>query len=268
MKINVDTCETSYIGPRFHGQNKWYGGILGDDGCVYGMPYTAPSILQIDTISDEVRTIGDFGCGEWKWHGGLKSPRNGAIYAFPSHHDCVLKIDTNPDVSTPGKVTLIPIPPTFDGVTKYKWLGGAMGSDGNIYGMPCDTNSVLYINTENDEVTLISNQHLSNEKNKWQGGVTTQGGIIHAVPANAPSILRIDTQSFDNDGNPQIDFINGLSPVAKKWQGGFVASNGSIIYGIPEDFDRILKVFTADQNHDHGDDYFNLAENDPYVQIF
>ena len=30
------------------GRWKWYGGLLGSDGCIYGMPYYANSVLKID----------------------------------------------------------------------------------------------------------------------------------------------------------------------------------------------------------------------------
>ena len=44
------------------------------------------------------------------------------------------------------RLELLPIhraPYDTDEVTRYKWLGGSMGLDGNVYGMPSDASSVL-----------------------------------------------------------------------------------------------------------------------------
>ena len=37
MKIDCRAETTEYIGPEFHGKAKWYGGITGSDGCIYGI---------------------------------------------------------------------------------------------------------------------------------------------------------------------------------------------------------------------------------------
>ena len=67
MKVKVDPNvdpsgpHTEEIGPSVLGKNKWYGGIRGFDGCIYGAPYTARSILRIDPKTDKVTMLGDFG---------------------------------------------------------------------------------------------------------------------------------------------------------------------------------------------------------------
>ena len=81
--------------------------------------------------------MGNYGLNEYNWHGGVKSDRNGCIYCFPAHHSHVLKIDTNPMEDDKSRLSLIPInrpPYDEDKVTRYKWLGGSIGADGNVYG--------------------------------------------------------------------------------------------------------------------------------------
>lgn len=39
MKINARNETTEYIGPEYQGKAKWYGGITGSDGCIYGIPH-------------------------------------------------------------------------------------------------------------------------------------------------------------------------------------------------------------------------------------
>ena len=45
MKIDPREETTEYIGPEYHGKAKWYGGITGIDGCIYGIPHNVRSEL-------------------------------------------------------------------------------------------------------------------------------------------------------------------------------------------------------------------------------
>jgi hypothetical protein len=97
LKVSLDGSDkVTEIGPPLaKGQNKWYGGIKGLDGCIYGMPYTATGVLRIDPSNDHVEVLGDYPEGGWKWHGGLLAHSTGVIYAFPAHSNEVLCVDTN-----------------------------------------------------------------------------------------------------------------------------------------------------------------------------
>ena len=113
--------------------NKWYGGIVGDDNAIYGIPYKACAVLRIDSTDDTAKLIGkNYGIGNYFWHGGIK--QNGKIYAHPSHADTVLVIDTS--MESKGSLSELPIHRAeYDRDTRqnYKWLGGTIGADGNIY---------------------------------------------------------------------------------------------------------------------------------------
>jgi hypothetical protein len=255
LKLDLETLTTSYLDippPSLHHQqdqpqqqqqeehekllqysNKWYGGILGDDNCIYGIPYAAGSILCINANTDQVSLLGNFGWNKYNFHGGVKS-RKGSIYAFPAHADTVLKIDTaarGQDHDENDKISLLPIhraPYDHDTVTRYKWLGGCIGQDDNIYGMASDASSVLHINIQNDVVTTfgciedsdpnrrISTNNVDNdsetttatttrymEKNKFQGGVLARDGFIYALPSNAKGICRIDSRPLTDDEKEQ-----------------------------------------------------------------
>ena len=97
LKVSLDgSNKVEEIGPPLtDGQNKWYGGILGVDGCVYAPPYTARGVLRVNPQDDSVQVIGNYPTGGWKWHGGLLAKSTGVIYAFPAHSNEVLCIDTN-----------------------------------------------------------------------------------------------------------------------------------------------------------------------------
>jgi len=253
LKVDLQTQSTSYLPlPTTQDEghssltNKWYGGILGWDNAIYGIPYAASGILRIDANTDQVSIIGNYGSKQYNWHGGTLSVVNGAIYAYPAHAMKVLKIDTTNKGIPP---TLLPIQrASYDNdiVTRYKWLGGTTGADNCIYGIPSDASSILRIDPRTDEITTMS--QTNNDKNKWQGGVlSSKDGCIYAIPSNALHILRIDTnpcttQTTTKDADlERVSFIGSLPPKKDKWQGGFTGLDGNI-YGVPENFDRIMKL--------------------------
>ncbi|KAL7521800.1 hypothetical protein ACHAWX_006482, partial [Stephanocyclus meneghinianus] len=151
LKVDLTTMTTSYLSippstsctPNDHTNllehtNKWYGGILGRDNAIYGIPYAAASVLRINANDDTVSLIGDYGSNMYNWHGGVLA-KNGAIYAFPAHADEVLKIDTTPNIEEDDRLMLMPIQRAeydVDGVRRYKWLGGSLGADGNVVRIP------------------------------------------------------------------------------------------------------------------------------------
>ena len=249
LKVDLSSSPplVSEIGPSFQGQNKWYGGILGADGCIYGIPYVASGILRIDPRNDTVQALGDFD-GPYKWHGGLLAKATGVIYAFPAHSNEVLTIDTNPNIDSMDQslqVSTIPIQrhdeDTDSATLQYKWLGGSYGADDCIYGMPCDATSILRIDPMTKVATTFGT--VSETINKWQGGVLSlQDKCIYAVPADMDCILRIHT---DPATELKVDYVHGnFKNVGDKWQGGFLAKDGNI-YGIPENIDNVLLILPA-----------------------
>jgi DNA-binding beta-propeller fold protein YncE len=255
LKLDLSTFETKLLPipvtkTPLTQTNKWYGGILGDDNAIYGVPYAAAGVLRIDTKNDSVQLIGEesFDVAQYNWHGGIKSPKNGKIYCFPAHNSHVLSIDTNSDrAGTESSLDLLSIHRASydkDTVTKYKWLGGALGADGNIYGMPSDATSILRIDTETNSVTTFG--RISGEKNKYQGGtLSSKNGFVYAIPSNSEHILCINTNPgqglVELDSEVQSCEIGNIPKRKDKFQGGFEGADGSI-YCIPENFDRILKI--------------------------
>ena len=255
LKVDLQTFTTSFIDINVPDEytdfsldltNKWYGGILGHDNAVYGVPYRAGSVLRIDAETDTATLVGpDFGSNKWNWHGGIEA--NGSIYAFPAHANTVLKIDTTP-ASRGQNCTLLDIPraPT-DTVQNYKWLGGSKGIDGNVYGMPCDASSILKINVETDQCTTFGDT--GEGKSKWQGAVLARDGCVYAIPSYGRHVLRIDTRPTTEDNVYQ---LIGKLPVGKsKWQGGFVG-RGGCIYCVPENGYRVLRVTPSESMDNDG----------------
>lgn len=253
LKVDLVTFTTSfleidvpehYTDFRLDLTNKWYGGILGCDNAVYGVPYRTGSVLRIDCDTDKATLAGpDYGSNKWNWHGGILG-KDGAIYAFPSHADTVLKIDTTVCSSTRGQqYTLLPIHRTpGDDVKQYKWLGGATGHDHNIYGMPCDASSILKINVDTGHCSTFGKT--GDNKCKWQGAVLARDGCVYAIPSYGRHVLRIDTTTIEN----AFQLLGNLPEGKSKWQGGFVGEGGSI-YCVPENGYRILRVTPSASLH-------------------
>ena len=104
--------------------------------------------------------------------------------AHPSHADTVLVIDTREDVDR-DIISELPIHrATCDTNDRknYKWLGGSIGADGNIYCPACDTSAVLKINVTTDHCETFG--FTGNDKNKWQGGILGRDNCIYCIPAN------------------------------------------------------------------------------------
>ena len=123
-----------------------------------------------------------------------------------------------------------------------KWLGGELGADGMIYGVSGSAKSILRVNPENDEVTLVGHNvkgvPCSQKRGqfKWLRGARMESGDTIGVPSNADCILRIsatgDVSTFGDR-----DLLSGFW----KWHGGILAPNGSL-YACPCNSDRVLKI--------------------------
>ena len=135
--------KVSFFGELSPSRQKWYGGILAPDGCIYCVPNCADQVLKIVPGPEPtVELLGDLEPGGWKWHGGCTGS-DGRIYGFPAHADSVLCIEPGPEpkVFTYGG----PIPASEyrpDG--KYKYGGGIAAGDA-VYAFPSDTARVLKI---------------------------------------------------------------------------------------------------------------------------
>jgi len=248
LKVDIASKTTSFIEIEYDQEkypefsldvtNKWYGGIVGDDNAIYGIPYRACAVLRIDSRDETAKLIGpNYGIGNYFWHGGIK--KNGKIYAHPSHADTVLVIDTK--VESKGIVSELPIHRAeYDKDTRqnYKWLGGTIGADGNIYCPACDTSAILKINVTTDFCQTLG--FAGTDKNKWQGGILGRDNCIYCIPANGNQVCRIATDP-SIEGEPPVQLIGDLPAQADKWQGAAMGKDGSL-YFIPENGYRVMRV--------------------------
>jgi hypothetical protein len=236
--IDIQFDQDKYTDFSLDCTNKWYGGIVGDDNCIYGIPYRAPGVLRIDSMTDTATLIGpNYGIGKYFWHGGIK--RLGKIYAHPSHAETVLVIDTREDKR--GSISELPIHRADydkDDRKNYKWLGGSLGADGNIYCPACDTSAILKIHVETGHCETLG--FTGTDKNKWQGGILGRDNCIYCIPANGIHVCRIATDPSVAGENP-VQLLGDLPAHKDKWQGAARGKDGSL-YFIPENGYRVMRV--------------------------
>lgn len=68
--ISIDYDQGRYSDFKLELPNKWYGGIIGADNCVYGVPYRSCAVLKIDCNKDSASMVGpNYGVNKYNWHG-------------------------------------------------------------------------------------------------------------------------------------------------------------------------------------------------------
>ena len=157
---------------------EWVGGVLGPNGKIYGIPYSAGNVLIIDTKNNSTSLIPVTGTG---WVGGVLAP-NGKIFGIPIAGSNILIIDTFDDSIS------------YLAVTGTGWLSGALAPNGKIYCVPYSATTVAIIDTNNDTADTTSITGLTGFNN-WFGSVLAPNGKIYCVPYNATTVLIIETDS-------------------------------------------------------------------------
>ncbi|CAD7928562.1 unnamed protein product [Amoebophrya sp. A120] len=222
------------------GKEKFLGGSLGADNCIYGIPGHAKQVLKIDPDTGETSLLGGPFDGEFKWLRGVLAS-DGCVYGIPSHGESVLRIftsKTNQHRERYNEVEqLYPDSGPMKGI--WKWHGGILGQDGNIYGVPCNADQVLKIDIQkNGEITMFGDKDLlTQDAAKWYGGQMALDGSMYAIPQNSSRVLRIC---------PKTESVSLIGPdLGKsgwKWHGGNFSSADGCIYGIPNNNDTVLRI--------------------------
>jgi hypothetical protein len=71
-------------------------------------------------------------------------------------------------------------------------VGGVLGTDGNIYCVPCDADYILVINPYTMSLTNIGQGQIPGGRDKFQGGFTCgDDGNIYCIPETSSVILKI-----------------------------------------------------------------------------
>jgi ABC-type glycerol-3-phosphate transport system substrate-binding protein len=109
-----------------------------------------------------------------------------------------------------------------------KWIGGVLGSDGKIYGIPYNATDILIIDPVAGTATRSALGANLTDSAKWFGGVLGSDGKIYGIPYNATDILIIDPVA----GTATRSALGANLTDLDKWIGGVLGSDGKI-YAIP-----------------------------------
>eukprot|EP01047_Picozoa_sp_COSAG01_P002089 COSAG01_NODE_53_length_31352_cov_23.122452_11_plen_521_part_00 len=247
------------------GINKWAGGVLGADGRIYGIPYSAPTVLIINPITHVADTttmvpaLISPGSPVNKWAWGTLAP-NGNIYGIPCQSDSVLVI--NPASNTSSATAITGLQPSSSwrimprnqatglATPCRQWMGGTLAANGKIYSVPFNGDEahqcsqqfssappVLIIDPvamTADMSLKVSSTYVSTQA--WAGAVLASNGKIYGIPYVMPYIISIDpaTDSLDLFQMSRLNARNRYGQYGN-WYGGALAPNQKI-FGIPNGF--------------------------------
>ena len=167
---------------------------------------------------------------------------NGSDNAGGGSGNIDLSLSVNKPSIYPVKV---PIDPdangnsTFTRQSFYEWYGGALASNGNIYGAPYGSNKILKIDTVGKTATTISVSGVSLNNQSYGGAVAHPNGKIYFTPMDQGNVLEFDpaTETMSTFGTN----IPAYPTVTNGWDKGIVAPNGHI-YCAPSGSNQILKI--------------------------
>jgi hypothetical protein len=185
MRLNPDNDSLSSVGDDLGiGYGKYRGTVVGNDDCVYGIPYFAPYIVKFDPANpDTTSTVGEEAGERFKCVNGVLGG-DGYIYAA-NESGQVLQIDT-----TNGNYTWI-----GDRIYSRGWGWGdpIVGADKCIYWPSCSANRVLNFDPETQQLPSLVGDDLGEGCYKWgTGGALATDGVIYCVPYSSTQVLAID----------------------------------------------------------------------------
>ena len=192
MRLNPDNDTLSSVGDDLGGGYtcKYSGTVVGNDNCVYGIPYYTTRIAKYNPADDPntTSTVGEEAEKEWFKCGNGVLAGDGYIYAA-NRAGQVLKVDTvlNNNYTWIGD-------PIFSESGGRGWGDPIVGVDKCIYWPPLDANRVLKFDPETQQLPSLVGDDLGETGGcKWQNGaLAATDGVIYCIPHSATQILAID----------------------------------------------------------------------------
>lgn len=233
-------------GSSLVGNNKWQGGALAENDCIYCAPSTAQTILKINTLTDTYSTVASSATAALAKYGGASYSTNGKVYFCPQVAEAVMAVDSSDDSSyffdSSGVVS---DDANGNMVGAAKWYGIYQGADGRLYCVPYNATEVMIIDPSNDSISFIDtagattfgNGNLSGAQ-KWDGGCV-YGNYIYCSPSGATDFLKINTL------NGTCERLGTVPAGTAKWAISTLGPNG-YIYMFPYFDNRVIKFNPTD----------------------
>ena len=119
-----------------------------------------------------------------------------------------------------------------------KWLGAAVTSTGDIYGVPSHARKVLHVDPRNGTMELIGSE-LTMTHFKFLRGVDGKNGHCYGLPAWGEGVLKIDVET----GETSMIGVGLYKQMKWQWHGGSLGSDGAL-YAVPCNASSVLRVCT------------------------
>ena len=204
---------------------KWVGGALAPNGNIYAAPYNYNAVLKIDTTVGTSSTIPVNLTLSSANYRGIVCAKNGKLYTIPTDYSVIRNnrvFEFDPQNNSHSFFTDSP---------SGNWYGGVLAPNGNIYGIPFFSSSILEINPTAGTATTST---ILNTNSGYVGGVLGPNGKIYCIPFSATTVLEIDP-------NAGTTSTFGTLSAGTKWANGVLANNGKI-YGIPYLASSVLEI--------------------------
>ena len=207
----------------------WAAGALGNDGCIYYMPFNAHRILKLDpNDNDRLSIVGeDLGDKKYKYRGAVTGS-DGMIYGLPNNGSKqIIKFNKeDQSVSNVGAAFV-----------EAQWFnGGVLAADNNIY-VANRYGQIFMIDTIENNYKLIGDRIYTGDGMGWGSAVLGVDKSIYFPPHHHDRVLKFNliTKKMFLVGNSLGQEGSSI------WYGGAAASDG-FIYGAPYYANQVLQI--------------------------
>jgi hypothetical protein len=237
-------------------QDKFAEMLLGSDGKLYGVPFSAHHLLCYDPKTKTSKLVGDlpggappYTKGNGLFMGGYSpmhrpdqatQPRGArAAEAFrlilvPFAADALMRFDARTDDDDNAKAPLTSFGPSF-GMKPGKWRCGAVAPNGKLYCVPHVSSRFLCVDPETLEVKEVGEPLLDEGGSKFFGAVTAEiDGKLYCCPYSASHVYRFDPKTGVAE-----KVGADLGKMEKKFSGGCMGPDGDTIYFVPNNAQRV-----------------------------
>ena len=153
-------------------EGKWCDFVDGGNGCLYGIPFIAPRVVEYNVEDKSIKEIGpDLGYRWEKYWNGIKAD-NGSIYCMPYTAEYLLKIIPGEGQNAEVKILREMQLPDGD------WVAGALANDGCIYYLPFGYDRILKLDPNNGDSISFVGEEIDNE---FAAAVLGNDGYIYGI---------------------------------------------------------------------------------------
>ena len=215
---------------------KWGHFVDGGNGYLYGIPFYARRVLEMNIEDKSIKSIGPL-LTEVRYLNGIRA-NNGSIYCVPFGCDDDYFLKITPKEGGDAEVKILTDRPLPDSGFKW-WREGVLAKDGCIYYLPLRADHVLKLDPScGDSLSLVGDEFYFNH---FEGAVLGKDNCVYGISEHAiikinlvnNRVLHLKWGGFSGDSDSCN--CNGY--------GGVLAADGNIYTS--SFWGQIIKIDTA-----------------------